>query len=251
MAKMNFSHKVVLLTGASGGIGAGIARRLSEQGARLVASGRSAGDLKKLIRELPHPEQAVAIEADLGKPGEASKLAARALETAGRVDVLINNAGLGYFALVEEADEERMRHLFEVNTFSPLLLAQALVPQMKRRGGGRIVNVVSCAGRVPIPSVGVYGGSKSALAMIANPIPVSHGDCSWRNISRLASRSRRALRYSPHISYVLPNCTSDWPSRCLSPMCSLICRAFSKNSIASGTLPSSLPIIPAPHIALA
>jgi short-subunit dehydrogenase/MoaA/NifB/PqqE/SkfB family radical SAM enzyme len=168
MAKMNFSHKVVLLTGASGGIGAGIARRLSEEGARLVVSSRSVGDLTRLIRELPHPEEAVAIEADLGKPGEASKLAARAIESAGRVDVLINNAGLGYFALVEEADEERMRHLFEVNTFSPLLLAQALVPHMKRRGGGRIINVVSCAGRVPIPTVGVYGGSKSALAMIAN-----------------------------------------------------------------------------------
>ena len=76
--------------------------------------------------------------------------------------------GLGYFALLEETDEERLRHLFEVNTFSPLLLATALLPQMKRRGGGRIINVVSCAGRVPIPTVGIYGGSKSALAMMAN-----------------------------------------------------------------------------------
>ncbi|MBC8876460.1 MAG: SDR family NAD(P)-dependent oxidoreductase [Planctomycetes bacterium] len=168
MAKMNFSHKIVLLTGATGGIGAGIARRLSEQGARLIVSSRSEEDLTKLIRELPHPEEAIPIAADFGKPGEASKLATRALETAGRVDVLINNAGLGYFALVEEADEERMRHVFEVNTFSPLRLAQALVPHMKRRGGGRIINIVSCAGRVPIPTVGVYGGSKSALAMMTN-----------------------------------------------------------------------------------
>ncbi|MHC4178378.1 MAG: SDR family NAD(P)-dependent oxidoreductase [Planctomycetota bacterium] len=168
MAKIDFSHKVVLLTGASGGIGAGIARRLSEQGARLVLSGRSWGDLQKLIHELPHPAQAVAIEADLARPGEASRLAARALQSAGRVDVLINNAGLGYFALVEEADEQRMRQLFEVNTFSPLLLARTLVPHMKQRGGGRIINIVSCVGRVPIPSVGVYGGSKSALAMMAN-----------------------------------------------------------------------------------
>jgi len=165
---MNFSHKVVLLTGASGGIGAGLARRLSEQGARLVLSARSAVDLGQLIRELPHADNAVAIEADLAKPGEAAKLAARALDAAGRVDVLISNAGLGYFALVEEADEERIRRLFEVNTFSPLLLARALVPHMKQRGGGRIINIVSCAGRVPIPTVGVYGGSKSALAMMAN-----------------------------------------------------------------------------------
>lgn len=84
------------------------------------------------------------------------------------MDVRINNAGRACFALVEEADEPRMRLLFEVNTFSPLLLAQALLPQMKQRGGGRIINIVSCAGRVPIPTVGVYGGSKSALAMMAN-----------------------------------------------------------------------------------
>lgn len=168
MAKIDFSYKVVLLTGASGGVGVGIARRLSEQGARLVVSGRSAADLKRLVGELPRPDEAVAIAADLGEPGEASRLATRALEAAGRVDVLINNAGLGYSALVEEADEQRMRHLFEVNTFAPLLLARALVPQMKQRGGGRIINIVSCAGRVPIPTVGVYGGSKSALAMMAN-----------------------------------------------------------------------------------
>ena len=167
MTKINFSHKVVLLTGASRGIGAEIARRLSEQGARLVVSSRSIGDLKRLVRELRHPETAISIAADLGKPGEAAKLARVALETAGRVDVLINNAGLGYFALLEETDEERMRLLFEVNTFSPLLLAQGLVPRMKQ-SGGRIINIVSCAGRVPIPSVGVYGGSKSALAMMAN-----------------------------------------------------------------------------------
>lgn len=168
MAKIDFSHKVVLVTGASGGIGAGIARRLADEGARLVLTGRSAADLQRLAGELPHPERAITIEADLAKPGEASRLAAEALEAAGRIDVLINNAGLGYFALVEEVDEERMRQLFEVNTFAPLLLAQALAPQMKQRSGGRIVNIVSCAGRVPIPSVGVYGGSKSALAMMAN-----------------------------------------------------------------------------------
>jgi len=166
--EMDFSSKVVLLTGASGGIGAGIARRLAEQGARLVLSSRSTADLARLIGQLPRPDQAMPIEADLSEPGEALRLANRAIETAGRVDVLINNAGLGYFALVEEADEERMRRLFEVNTFSPLILARTLVPYMKQRGGGRIINIVSCAGRVPIPTVGIYGGSKSALAMMAN-----------------------------------------------------------------------------------
>ncbi len=168
MPKMSFSHRIVLLTGATGGVGARVASWLSQQGAQVIISGRSPGDLNKLLRELPHPESGMAIPADLGQPGEASRLAAEALQRAGRVDVLINNAGLGYFALVEESDEQRMRHLFEVNTFSPLLLAQALAPHMTQRGAGRIINIVSCAGRVPVPSVGIYGGSKSALAMMMN-----------------------------------------------------------------------------------
>jgi MoaA/NifB/PqqE/SkfB family radical SAM enzyme len=69
---------------------------------------------------------------------------------------------------MEEASEENIRHLFEVNTLSPLLMIKELLPHMRKTGGGRVVNILSCAGRVPIPSVGVYGGSKSALALMAN-----------------------------------------------------------------------------------
>jgi short-subunit dehydrogenase/MoaA/NifB/PqqE/SkfB family radical SAM enzyme len=121
-----------------------------------------------MIVKLPRKENAVAITADLSKPGEATKLAQDAISAFGHIDVLINNAGVGYFALLEEATEENIRRLFEVNTFSPLVLIKALLPQMQNQGSGRLVNIVSCAGRVPIPTVGVYGGSKSALAVMAN-----------------------------------------------------------------------------------
>jgi hypothetical protein len=94
--------------------------------------------------------------------------AQKAIEALGYIDVLFNIAGIGYFALMEEASEENMRFLFEVNTFAPMVLIKSLVQQMKARGNGRIVNIVSCAGRVPIPTVGVYGGSKSALAVMSN-----------------------------------------------------------------------------------
>jgi MoaA/NifB/PqqE/SkfB family radical SAM enzyme len=69
---------------------------------------------------------------------------------------------------MEEASEENIRHLFEVNTVSPLMLIKALLPEMQKRGHGRVVNILSCAGRVPIPTVAVYGGSKSALAVMTN-----------------------------------------------------------------------------------
>jgi len=163
-----FYQKTVLLTGATGDLGQTLARELGAQGAHLILSARSEDKLNGVVADLPKDISVTPIAADLSKPGAADELVDKALERAGRVDILINNAGLGYFALMEEADEDKIRYLYEVNTFAPLILIQKLVPSMTRRGGGRIVNIVSSAGRVPIPTVGVYGGSKSALAIMAN-----------------------------------------------------------------------------------
>lgn len=168
MDKYSFSGKHVLITGASGGLGSALVRDLAEMGAHLVVTSRSIKALNELISTLPETTRAAPITADLSSPGEAEILSQKALEVFGYIDVLFNNAGIGYFALMEEATEENIRHLFEVNTLSPIALIKALVPQMKTRGGGRIINIVSCAGRVPIPTVGVYGGSKSALAVMTN-----------------------------------------------------------------------------------
>lgn len=163
-----FSEKVVLLTGATGDLGSTLARRLSHLGAKLVLSSRSAEKLENLSATLPEKATKIILPADLSQSGAAEHLADQAIEHAGHLDILINNAGLGYFALMEEVTEEKLRYLFEVNTFSPLALIKRLVPHMTRRGGGRIINIVSSAGRVPIPTVGVYGGSKSALAVMTN-----------------------------------------------------------------------------------
>ncbi len=157
-----------MVTGASGGLGSALVRRLAERGAHLVLTSRSMNALQELTAELKETTRVVPLPADLSRAGEAAMLARRALDALGYIDVLINSAGIGYFALMEEATEENIRHLFELNTFSPLALMKALLPHMKRRGGGRIINIVSCAGRIPIPTVGVYGGSKSALAVMSN-----------------------------------------------------------------------------------
>jgi short-subunit dehydrogenase/MoaA/NifB/PqqE/SkfB family radical SAM enzyme len=168
MKPYSFKDKHVLITGASGGLGSALAKFLADKGARLAITSRSEKALNQLISELPGNGDAVPITADLSQPNEAEKLAREALSALGHIDVLINNAGVGYFALMEETTAENMRHLFEVNTFAPMALIQALLPQMQTRGSGRIINIVSCAGRVPIPTLGVYGGSKSALAVMTN-----------------------------------------------------------------------------------
>jgi short-subunit dehydrogenase/MoaA/NifB/PqqE/SkfB family radical SAM enzyme len=168
MKPHDFEGKHVLVTGASGGLGSALAKLLADKGARLAVTSRSEKALDDLISQLPRKKTAVAITADLSKPVEAARLAHEAVAALGHIDVLINNAGVGYFALMEEATEENIRHLFEVNTISPLMLLKALLPEMQKRGGGRIINILSCAGRVPIPTVAVYGGSKSALAVMTN-----------------------------------------------------------------------------------
>lgn len=172
MKPYSFSGKRVLVTGASGGLGSAITRRLAETGAQMVVTSRSMKALNELISSLPEPARAFPVTADLSSPGEAESLAKSAIEALGYIDVLFNNAGVGYFALMEEAKEENIRRLFEVNTFAPLMLIKTLLPHMKARGTGRILNIVSCAGRVPIPTVGVYGGSKSALAVMTNTMRI-------------------------------------------------------------------------------
>lgn len=168
MRRYDFQNKHVLITGATGGLGSAMVHRLADTGSRLFVSARSKKALDELLGNLPHGSQAYHLMTDLAKAGHVNALAERAVDALGHIDVVMNIAGVGYFSLIEEATEENLRHLFEVNTFAPILLVKALLPQMKSRGSGRIVNIVSSAGRVPIPSVGIYGGSKSALAIMAN-----------------------------------------------------------------------------------
>ncbi|MBE0585901.1 MAG: SDR family NAD(P)-dependent oxidoreductase [Desulfofustis sp.] len=163
-----YAGKHILITGATGGLGSAVVKKLIEPAALLILHSRTASHLEQLAASLPKQARTICIAADLSIPGAAARLAEQALAEAGHLDLVFNNAGLGYFALMEEAEEAKIRYLFEVNTLSPLLLMQTLLPSMIMRGTGRIVNIVSSAGRVPIPTVGVYGGSKSALAVMAN-----------------------------------------------------------------------------------
>ena len=168
MEPYSFQKKKILLTGASGGLGSALAMLLAENQAELAISSRSTDSLNDLIAQLPADARVIPISADLSIPGQARTLAREALEALGEIDVLFNVAGVGYFTNLDTAVEKSIRHLFEVNTFSPLMLIKALLPPMKARGSGRIINICSTAGKIPIPTIGAYGGSKSSLAAMAN-----------------------------------------------------------------------------------
>lgn len=162
--------KHVLITGAAGGLGSVLTEQLAGMGAILIVSDRDAENLDELLAGLPESCLVSAIQADLSVPGEAVTLAEKSLAAIGHINILINNAGLAYHALLTEATEARMREVYEINTFSPINLAKALLPSMKARGDGIIINILSCAGFIPTPTTGVYGASKAAFSAMARTL---------------------------------------------------------------------------------
>jgi uncharacterized protein len=165
---MKLEGKTVLITGASGAIGAEVAKRLGAGGARLAVSARREERLAALADEMaaagaPRP---VVVPADLGRRGGAAALAERVLEALGDVDVLVNNAGASMQGLSwVGGDCDAAREVLETNLWSPLALIAGLAPPMVERGHGAIVNVGSMAQVSPFPHLGHYAASRAALAL--------------------------------------------------------------------------------------
>ncbi|MEO5823765.1 MAG: SDR family NAD(P)-dependent oxidoreductase [Vicinamibacteraceae bacterium] len=162
---MASSASVVLITGCSTGIGRAAASHLSACGHTVIATARRVEDLAGLAaagcRTLP-----------LDVTDEASMRAAvQAIETEhGRIDVLVNNAGYSQSGAVESVPLARTRAQFETNLFGPLRLTQLVLPGMRRRGTGHIVNVSSMGGRLVFPGGGVYHASKYALEAVSDAL---------------------------------------------------------------------------------
>lgn len=152
--------KTALVTGASRGIGAHIARALAGEGMRLVLAARSAGALEGIAAELRARGTEVAtIPADLGRRDQIEALAERAVA----VDVLVNNAGLELAASYHTVAPETIGELIAVNLTAPMILTRLLLPGMIARGGGHIVNISSLAGLVGTPYGEVYCATKHGL----------------------------------------------------------------------------------------
>ena len=165
---MQLSDAHVLLTGASSGVGRRLARRLAERGALLVLCGRRPALLEELAEEIAEAggREPIVLAVDLARRGTAAELAATAKARLGRVDFLINNAGSNLHGCPSEVgDRTEARELFELNVWSPLALVRELVPDMRRRGAGVVVNVTSLAIVAPFPAVGHYCASKAALSL--------------------------------------------------------------------------------------
>jgi len=157
---MDVIGKVVVLTGASTGIGLATAELLAERGAKLGMVARSEDKLWELSSRL---NDAWVSAADLSDLDVVRSTADRILDHFGTVDVLINNAGQGYDAAVEKTDAEKFLYMFRLHVLAPLLLMQAVIPGMRRQGQGTIVNISSGTTLLTLPNNGSYTATKLAL----------------------------------------------------------------------------------------
>jgi short-subunit dehydrogenase len=160
---MEVRDKVVIVTGASSGIGMATARLLAGKRAKVALVARSKGKLEDLSKELLG---SVAIPADMTKEQEIRGMVERTVNHYGRLDILINNAGRGYDAPVEQIDPDKYRELFELDVVGPLVAMQAAIPIMRRQGGGAIINVSSGAALMYLPNMSAYSSVKRALNAI-------------------------------------------------------------------------------------
>jgi NAD(P)-dependent dehydrogenase (short-subunit alcohol dehydrogenase family) len=153
------AQHVWFITGISRGFGRALALELLERGHTVVGTTRDGrSDLEPLAGTLH------TVELDVTSPGGAAVAIEQAVELAGHIDVVVNNAGYGLLGAVEETTEEATRHLFEVNFFGALHVTQAALPIFRAQGSGHFVNLSSVAGRDPAAGAALYAASKCALA---------------------------------------------------------------------------------------
>ena len=162
---MDIEDSVILVTGASSGIGAATARAAAAAGARVVLAARREARIRALAEELP---DARAVACDITDSDQLAQAVRTAVDVHGRLDVLVNNAGQGLHVPLEVVDPADFRAVLDLNVVAPLAAMQAVIPIMRSQGAGSIVNVSSGTTLVVRPGAGAYAASKAALNMLSS-----------------------------------------------------------------------------------
>ena len=166
---MDIQDKVVIITGASGGIGLATARLFAQEGAKIALAARSADTLHTIVNELHEQHrEAIAIPTDMRNKDAIEALVDSVFQQYGRIDILINNAGQVVSGKVADVDIDQFRQIFELNVLGPVEAMQAIIPKMRQNGGGLIINVSAIVSKMSLPGVGAYAATKAAFNMISD-----------------------------------------------------------------------------------
>jgi len=161
MTASDASDRTWLITGCSTGIGREIARAVLERGQRAAVTARRPDAVADLVAD--HPERALALALDVTDPAQITAAVGATERAFGAIDVLVNNAGYGYLAAVEEGEDAKVRELFDTNFFGAVDLIKAVLPGMRTRRRGHVINMSSMAGLVTNPPNVYYSCTKHAL----------------------------------------------------------------------------------------
>lgn len=186
-----------IVTGCSSGIGRALAEYLLEIGENVAITARNPDMVADLADAFP--QQALALSLDVTREASVNAAVAAAQERFGQIDILVNNAGYGYVAPIEEGDEAEIKAMFETNFFGALRMMKAVLPAMRSRRAGTIIQISSLAGRIANPATGYYSSSKFALEAASEALarevgPLGIRVCSIAPGMFLSDFSGRSLR---------------------------------------------------------
>lgn len=153
--------KVWFITGCSTGFGRELAKEVLAAGYQVAVSSRNTDDIKDIIEE--YPDTAFPVKLDVTNSDEIKSAIEQIQQRFKTIDVLVNNAGIGYFGAIEESEEEEVRRMFEINFWGLAHVTQAVLPIMRAQRSGHILNVASIGGLVGFPAVGFYNATKFAV----------------------------------------------------------------------------------------
>ena len=188
------TFKTLLITGVSSGFGRALAQEALAKGYRVIGTVRNA-QAKTAFEQL-HPQHAVAFELDVTEFSAIDDLIADIEARHGPIDVLVNNAGYGHEGVMEESSLEGMRHQFDVNVFGAVAMIKAVLPYMRQRRHGHILNITSMGGFITMPGISYYCGSKFALEGISETL------------------SKELAAFNIHVTAVAPGSfRTDWAGR--------------------------------------
>ena len=156
-----FQGKIVVVTGASSGVGEQAARQFAAEGARVVLAARTASALEAVAKDIG--QQATAVPVDVSDPEACRELLRRAAAPGDRIDVLVNNAAVNHRGAVEKNEPEALAQIVDVNLKGPIVLTRLALPYLRRSRKGAVVNVASIAGQVPLPEEATYSATKFGL----------------------------------------------------------------------------------------
>jgi short-subunit dehydrogenase len=208
---VNLHSRVILITGASSGLGAATARRCAAAGARVALAARSADQLDEQAAAIRKAGgEAVSLPADVTSDAEVERLVEATLARFGRVDVLVNNAGFGLLNSVVDAEHAELEAMLAVNLVGAARCITAVLPHMLGRRSGQIVNVASMAGLLPLRNFGYYGATKAGLIALTRAMQLDLAGTGVRCLAvcpgaaRTPFFKRAALAKVPRTAYMIP-----------------------------------------------